>query len=223
MSGSFRFDATREQRTGLPEAIFCASKTAAQIDVILNQLEGRAPRLLLTRLDAAKLAALAPNWQARLDYDQVSATAILGASVPGTRGRVAIVTGGTGDASVAHEAARTLAFHGHAVSLFEDVGVAGLWRLLAVRDEIAAFPVVIACAGMEGALFSVLAGLVPGFVIAVPVGHGYGVGLGGRAALDSALTSCAPGIVVVNIDNGYGAACAAVRAFSLASIPHTTA
>ena len=126
-------------------------------------------------------------------------------------GRVAVVCAGTSDVPVAREAVRTLAFNGEAAPLIADVGVAGLWRLTRRLDEIRATPVIIVAAGMDAALPSVLAGLVPGVVIAVPTSVGYGVAAGGRAALDAILSSCAPGLTVVNIDNGYGAACAALR------------
>ncbi len=121
------------------------------------------------------------------------------------------MTGGTGDLPVALEAARTLAFHGETAERHMDVGVAGLWRLLERRGRLSTFPVIIAVAGMEGALFSVLGGLVGSVVVAVPSSTGYGVTAGGTAALHAALGSCAPGIVAVNIDNGFGAACAALR------------
>jgi NCAIR mutase (PurE)-related protein len=124
---------------------------------------------------------------------------------------VAIVAAGTSDVPVAREAERTLAYAGLASTLVADVGVAGLWRLQRRLDEIRAHPVVICAAGMDAALPSVLGGLVPGALIAVPTSVGYGVAAGGRAALDAVLASCAPGITVCNIDNGYGAACAAMR------------
>jgi hypothetical protein len=147
-----------------------------------------------------------------LDYDAGTRTAILG-GLPAARdaGRVAIVCGGTSDLPVAREAERTLAFAGEAATLLADVGVAGLWRLMERLDDIRRHRVVIAVAGMEGALFSVLAGLVPCAVIAVPTSVGYGVAEGGRAALHAALASCASGLAVVNIDNGFGAAHAALR------------
>jgi pyridinium-3,5-biscarboxylic acid mononucleotide synthase len=200
-------DSGREDRIGLPEAVLCAGKSEAQLQRIVQ----RAPeRLLLTRMTAEQHAAL--SLATTLDYDPLSGTAIRGGCPePAGEARVAIVTAGTSDLAVAAEAERTLAFHGHSAERFADLGVAGLWRLLDRRDRLADFPVVIAIAGMEGALFSVLGGLVGGVVIAVPTSTGYGVAAGGRAALTSALASCAPGIVAVNIDNGYGAACAALR------------
>jgi NCAIR mutase (PurE)-related protein len=124
---------------------------------------------------------------------------------------VAIVAGGTSDAAVAREAARTLAFEGEEATLVLDVGVAGLWRLTERLDAIRTHRVIIAVAGMEGAIFSVLTGLVAAPVLAVPVSVGYGVGAGGQVALNAALASCASGLSVLNIDNGFGAAHAALR------------
>jgi NCAIR mutase (PurE)-related protein len=124
---------------------------------------------------------------------------------------VALVAGGSSDVPVLREAERTLEFHGVASRAFIDVGVAGLWRLTQQLPAIAACPVVIAVAGMEAALPTVLAGLIPSSIIAVPTSVGYGVAAGGDAALNAILASCAPGLVAVNIDNGYGAACAALR------------
>ncbi len=131
--------------------------------------------------------------------------------------RVAVVAAGTSDVPVARETLRTLGYAGRAATLFADVGVAGLWRLTTRLEEIRAHPVVIVAAGMDAALPSVVGGLVAGAVIAVPTSVGYGVAAGGRTALDAVLASCAPGITVVNIDNGYGAACAALRLLNAAS------
>ena len=206
----FLLDLAREARIGLPEAIFCAGKTAAQIAAIVERAPGP---LLLTRLDDARHALLPASVRDRLDYDPLSRTAISGRSpaVPPGTPPVAIVTAGTSDIPVATEAARTLRFGGIGTQAIDDVGVAGLWRLVARLDELRRFPVVIVAAGMDAALPSVLAGLVPAAIIAVPTSVGYGVAEGGRVALDSVLASCAPGIATVNIDNGYGAACAAMR------------
>lgn len=212
MSREFVFDTSREARIGLAEALFCAAKQPAQIDAAVAELAGRGARMLLTRLDPALHERLAPATRERLDYHPLSRTAYLGMPEP-ARGpaRVAVVTAGTSDLAVAAEAERTLAFAGIACTGRADIGVAGLWRLLEHREQLAAHPVVIAVAGMEGAFFSVLGGLVGSVVIAVPTSTGYGVTAGGKAALASALGSCAPGILAVNIDNGYGAACAAIR------------
>jgi NCAIR mutase (PurE)-related protein len=170
-------------------------------------------RLLFTRLGARKHARLAPAVRGALDYEPVSRTAILGGvPEPGANGRVAIVAAGTSDLPVAREAGRTLEFAGELPTLLADVGVAGLWRLMEHVEPLRSHRVVIAVAGMEGALFSVLAGLVPGVVVAVPTSIGYGVGKGGRTALNAALASCASGLAVVNIDNGFGAAHMALRA-----------
>jgi len=209
-------DFGRGARIGLEEAVYCANKQAAQIEGVLAQHEARRHPCLLTRLFPQQFAALADGWRSRLDYDPVSHTAFFMDGRPlGAEPMVAVVSGGSSDAPVCGEAVRTLAFHGVASTRVEDVGVAGLWRLMDRLDEIRRHPVVIAVAGMEGALFSVLGGLVGGVVIAVPSSVGYGVAAAGDLSLRSALASCAPGIVTVNIDNGYGAACAALRALGL--------
>ncbi len=206
----FLLDLAREARIGLPEAIFCLGKTAGQIAAIVERAPGP---LLLTRLDEARYAALPAPVSDRLDYDPLSRTAIAGSppAVAPKSPSVAIVTAGTSDIPVAAEAARTLRFGATGAERIDDVGVAGLWRLVERLDELRRFPVVIVAAGMDAALPSVLAGLVPAAIIAVPTSVGYGVAAGGRVALDSVLASCAPGIATVNIDNGYGAACAALR------------
>ncbi|MDR0576432.1 MAG: nickel pincer cofactor biosynthesis protein LarB [Candidatus Accumulibacter sp.] len=205
----FEMDWRREERTGVAEAVFCEDKSAAQIASILKAA-GERP-LLLTRFAAEKFASLPEASRGALDHDPASRTAFYRrADRPLARGP-GIVCAGTSDLPVALEARRTLAFHGYSAPVIPDVGVAGLWRLMKRLDEIRAFSVVIAVAGMEGALFSVLAGLVEAPVIAVPTSVGYGVAAGGRAALNGALASCAQGLVSVNIDNGFGAACAAIR------------
>ena len=213
MSREFLLDASRRERTGLDEAIFCAGKSVEQIAAILAHAESEGRRLLLTRLDPADHAALPAERTARLDYDPVSRTAILGVvqTPVADEPRAGVVTAGSSDIPVAREAARTLLYDGHPCREIHDVGVAGLWRLLHHLDQIRALDVVIAVAGMEAALASVLGGLVPGAIIAVPTSTGYGVAAGGETALRALLTSCAPGVTVVNIDNGYGAACAAAR------------
>jgi NCAIR mutase (PurE)-related protein len=140
---------------------------------------------------------------------------VLGENAACTASGIGIVAAGTSDLPVAREAARTLAFAGHHAEIIADVGVAGLWRLLGCLDALRQCRVLIAVAGMEGALFSVLAGLVKAPVIAVPTSVGYGIAEGGKAALYAALASCAPGLVVVNIDNGFGAAAAAIKMLRL--------
>ena len=209
----FVFDADRQRRIGLPEAVFAAGKSPEQLATIVTAAEARGMPLLLTRLDAAKFASLPMALRMRLDHDALSATAVFGVPPhPSAPARIAVVTAGTSDLPVAVEAVRTLRFHGEDALCVADVGVAGLWRLLARVEELRAMRVVIVAAGMDAALPSVIAGLVPGVVIGVPTSVGYGVAAGGQAALHALLASCAPGLVVVNIDNGYGAACAALRA-----------
>ena len=205
-------DTSRKQRLGFDETIYCASKTPDQIDRLLQGALKAEEPLLLTRLDGDKFFQLSRELSERLDYDEVSHTAILGpVTIPEDAPRVAIVSGGSSDVRVAREAARTLHYYRIGVREIYDVGVAGLWRLLERIEELREMSVVITVAGMEGTLPSVVAGLVPGLVIAVPVATGYGVAANGITALHSALASCAPGLVVVNVDNGYGAGCAALR------------
>jgi hypothetical protein len=212
VSADVVFDRDRPARIGLAEAVFCAHKSRDQVaDAVADALSRGEPRLF-TRLEPTLAAALPPELSRALDYDPVSRTGVVGPlPAPAGPARVAVVTAGTSDVPVAAEAERTLAVAGEAAERHADLGVAGLWRLLERRERLAAFPVVIAIAGMEGALFSVLGGLVGGVLVAVPASTGYGVAAGGRAALASALGGCAPGVVTVNIDNGYGAACAALR------------
>jgi NCAIR mutase (PurE)-related protein len=205
-------DWARRARTGLPEAILCETKSNEQIARIVGEARKRGERLLFTRFSSAHHAALPPELRDALDHDPVSRTAFLGALPPSRDRSIAIVTAGSSDRPVATEAQRALRFEGVEAKLIIDVGVAGLWRLLDRVPELQDKRVIIAVAGMEGALFSVLPGLVRGLVIAVPTSIGYGVAEGGRAALSTGLASCAPGLVVVNIDNGYGAACAALKA-----------
>lgn len=206
-------DFDRAARLGLDETMLCADKSGAQIAAILDRIAARDATMLLTRLTQEAFDALPTGHRARLDYDPVSATAVFGTVAPPTRaGRVAIVGAGTSDMRVCREAARTLVYHGEGPTEICDVGVAGIWRLLDRVPEINRHPVVIAVAGMDAAIVSVLGGLVPGVVIAVPTSTGYGAARRGETALHAALASCAPGVCVVNIDNGYGAACAALRA-----------
>jgi pyridinium-3,5-biscarboxylic acid mononucleotide synthase len=208
------FDWQRRERIGLAEAVLCAGKTAVQIGEAMALAQARRAPLLLTRLTPELLAELAPAEVAALDYDPRSRTAILGTPRPTGETQVAVVSAGTSDLPVAREAIRTLGFYGVAAREIADVGVAGLWRILQHQEELRRYPVVIVVAGMEGALFSVVAGLVGGVVIAVPTSTGYGAARAGETALHAALASCAPGLVAVNIDNGYGAASAALRALA---------
>ncbi len=210
--GTVRFDVGRYGRIGLAEAVLAEGKTPEQIVEAMDQAHDAVGQVLVTRLTAARFEALPEAHRSWLDYDPVSRTAMTARiPLPRTPGAVAILTGGTSDIGVAREAARTLRFHGIVSQEIADVGVAGLWRIMEHRDLLKAMPVVIVCAGMEGALFSVVGGLSGGVVIAVPTSNGYGVGAGGMVALNAALASCAPGLAVTNVDNGYGAACIALR------------
>ena len=212
MSADATLDLARGERIGLAEAVFCEGKTPAQIAAIAETaLEAGGP-VLLTRLNSEAFDALPESLVKGLDYDPLSATGIVGDwRPPAGPARVAVVTAGTSDLPPAREAARALAYYGEASREIADVGAAGLWRVLDRVEELRRFAVVIVAAGMDGALFTVVGGLVPGAVVALPTSAGYGVARGGETALAAALASCAPGIVAVNIDNGYGAACAALR------------
>lgn len=216
-------DFKREARIGLTEAVLCQHKSADQIALIVKEFQRKRQPVMLTRLDVDKVNALPQELRADMDYCGLSRTAFCAGRMPMKDNTgVAIVSGGTSDAPVVLEAARTLEFHGIAPILFHDVGVTGLWRVLERIDEIRRHPVIIAVAGMEGALFSVLGGLAGSLIIAVPTSVGYGVSAGGQLSLNAALSSCAPGLVSVNIDNGYGAACAALRFFNTV-LDHTSA
>lgn len=205
------FDHGRAARIGLPEAVFCEGKPdSALADLLAAFVEDDARPVLFTRLPADRLAALAGPHAARYDHDPLSRTA-WNAVMPPRAGRVAVVSAGTADGAVAWEAARTLAYLGIAADVFEDCGVAGLWRLVDRLPDVEAADVVIVVAGLDAALASVLGALTSRPVLAVPTSVGYGAAQGGATALQSMLVSCAPGVAVFNIDNGYGAACAAAR------------
>lgn len=209
---NFIWDKDRKARTGISEAVFCLHKSAQDLHSIIRfNIENSTP-VLLTRLSQQQWLALPLELQNALDYDECSETAIInGSQKLSTKNDVCIVSAGTSDQAVAMEAKRTLAFNGYQAPIFADLGVAGLWRLMEKIDELRQYKIIIALAGMEGALFSVLAGLVRAPIIAVPISVGYGVSAGGNAALGSALASCSPGILTVNIDNGFGAANAAIK------------
>lgn len=219
MSEAARLDRQRRQRIGLTEAIWGEHKSAEQISAILAELASDAEATLaepalVTRVDAAKAEAVAALLPSLPLVHHRQARCLTCGALPApdpALGRVAILSGGLSDLEVASEAALALACHGAASELVLDVGVAGLHRLLAVLQELRAAEVLIVCAGMEGALPTVVAGLLPQPVIGVPVPVGYGVSAGGQAALMGMLASCAPGLTVVNIGNGYGAAMAALR------------
>ncbi len=205
-------DSDRAARIGLEEAVLCEFKEQGQIERIVQSAIDSDHRQLLTRLQKHQFSNLSDNLKSRIDYEEISRTGIIGSiEIHDAKTSIGIVTAGTSDVGAAREAVRTLAYHGYSCEEYYDVGVAGLWRLMRVIEDLRRQPVLIIVAGMDAALPSVAAGLVSSAVIAVPTSVGYGVAKGGQAALQSILSSCAPGITTVNIDNGYGAACAAIR------------
>ncbi len=205
-------DLKRHERIGLDEAILCQGKSVEQLTHILAEARAVSHPLLLTRLAAAQRDALSQTDRDALDYEPVSRTAYFG-SPKRELGppRIAVVAAGSSDAHVTREVRRTLSFHGIPSTLIADVGVAGLWRLMARLDELKQHKVAIVAAGMDAALPTVLGGLFGGVIIGVPTSTGYGVANGGTTALHAMLSSCSPGVLTLNIDNGYGAACAAMR------------
>ena len=210
--GFATIDHHRALRQGFPEVVYGAGKTPEQICAIASHIIARGDGVLVTRLPDGAAERLATDLPS-VETNEVARTAY----VPGTNdpprgvGTVAVVTAGTSDLPVAEEAAVTLQALGDCVSRITDVGVAGIHRVLGKRDDLLSASVVIVVAGMDGALPSVIGGLVRAPVIAVPTSVGYGASFGGIAALLTMLNSCAAGVTVVNIDNGFGAAVAASR------------
>ena len=203
--GYAKVDLHRKVRQGANEVIYGAGKTAEQIIGILDTMAQNGQKnVLITRLDKEKAQTIAEKTP--ITYYENAKVAIAGEmKAPGGIGKIVVATGGTSDIPVAEEAALTAEFLGNPVVRLYDVGVAGLHRLLNHSEELMGASVVIAIAGMEGALASVVGGLVDCPVIAVPTSVGYGAAFGGLAALLSMLNSCASGVSVVNIDNGFGA------------------
>ena len=213
-SEDVRLDWQRSDRLGISEAIWGLHKTVDQIVAILEAFASRDQPALVTRVDDTKAKAVLERCNTQLVHFEARARCLTSGTPPPLRpelGTVTVLSGGTSDLPIAAEAQLALHWHGIDADLLLDVGVAGLHRLLDQLPNLQQSSVLIACAGMEGALPTVLAGLLPQPVIGVPVSVGYGVSAGGRAALDGMLASCAPGLAVVNIDNGYGAAMAALR------------
>lgn len=209
--GHARVDHHRSLRSGLPEVIYAAGKTQEQTLAIFASLLADGVDVLVTRVEPATAEALVRAHPAAT-HNATARTVSLRQTpaVEGSKGHIAVVCAGTSDLPVAEEAAVTAETFGARVSRMYDVGVAGLHRLLAVRSELTAAHVVVVCAGMEGALPSVVGGLVGVPVIAVPTSVGYGGSFGGATALLGMLNSCSPNVTVVNIDNGFGAAYTAV-------------
>ncbi len=210
--GFARPDTHRELRTGLPEVIFGEGKTTEQIVAIAERLIAHGQNVLVTRVDPERATALTARLPA-LEYHAEARLAVVTLTpvAPAGRGTILVVTAGTADQPVAEEAAWTATLAGNAVERLYDVGVAGLHRVLQGRDRLRAASVTIVVAGMEGALPSVVGGLVDVPVIAVPTSVGYGASFAGLAALLAMLNSCAAGVTVVNVDNGFGAGVAASR------------
>jgi NCAIR mutase (PurE)-related protein len=209
--GHSRVDHHRSLRTGLPEVVYAAGKTAEQTASIFASLVASGVDVLATRVDAATADLLLSKHPGAL-HSSVARTVTLrqAAESPKPIGHIAVVCAGTSDLFVAEEAAITAEIFNAQVTRLYDVGVAGLHRLLAVREQLAEADAIIVCAGMEGALPSVVGGLVGVPVIAVPTSVGYGASFGGVTALLGMLNSCSPNVTVVNIDNGFGAAYSAV-------------
>lgn len=206
--GFHRLDVQRERRTGIPEVVFGRGKTIEQLNEILAYYHGRKLPLLVTKVSDDHAARLKVDFPS---IDHVAAANILrlGSATRATEGEVAVVSAGSSDFAIAEEAAATLEFFGVGARRLYDCGVAGLHRLFAAANAISSADVIIAVAGMEGALPSVMAGIFSRPIIAVPTSVGYGASFDGLAALLTMMNACAPGITVVNIDNGFGAAIAA--------------
>ena len=207
--GFARLDLDRAERTGTPEVVYAAGKSPEQTVACLAALLANAPLAWATRVDAPTGAAIRERWP-DATIDDESRCAFVG-EVPAPVGTVLVLTAGTSDRPVAAEVAAALAASGVGCVRVDDVGVAGVHRVLAVAPEVAAADVVVVVAGMDGALPSVVAGLTDRLVVAVPTSVGYGAAFDGLAALLTMLTACAPGVLVVNIDNGFGAGVAAAR------------
>ena len=212
IKNEYIIDFQRRRRLGIVEAIWGEHKTVKQISKILRKFQIASEIALVTRLSPEKGKELLQEFPSAKFHSKAGCLTIGDlAESNSSLGEVIILSGGTSDLKVASEAETSLNIHGIKTKLLIDVGVAGLYRLLERLDEIKKARVVIACAGMEGALPTVLTGLIPQPVIGLPVSVGYGISSQGKTSLEGMLASCAPGLVVVNIDNGYGAAMAAIR------------
>src|SRR6058998_3212450 len=216
--GFARVDHHRSLRQGFPEVVLGLGKTPAQIAAIAAEIVDRGSTLLVTRASEAAYAAVREKVPGATYYADAAVITFRQQDVTPGHGTIVIAAAGTSDLAVAEEAARTAELMGNTVCRLYDVGVAGLHRLLGEHPRLVSARVVIVVAGMEGALPSVVAGLIAAPVIAVPTSVGYGASFGGIAALLGMLNSCASGVTVVNIDNGFGAAYAASLINSLAEL-----
>ena len=207
--GFAKLDHHRTLRTGMPEVIFASGKTTAQVATIFERMAKAGGNVLATRASREAYEAVKIVEPRAVYHEMARAITLKQADpVPG-KGNIAVVCAGTSDLPVAEEAALTAELMGNTVELIADVGVAGIHRLLAQQSSLKSARVLIVCAGMEGALPTVVGGLVNAPVLAVPTSVGYGASFGGVAALLGMLNTCAPNVCVVNIDNGFGAACIA--------------
>ena len=204
--GFARIDHHRSLRQGFPEVVLGLGKTPGQVAAIAAEIVGRGSTLLVTRATATTFDAVRAKVPAAIFYDDAAIISCPQQDVAPGKGTIVVAAAGTSDLPVAEEAARTAELMGNDVARLYDVGVAGLHRILGERTRLASARVVIVVAGMEGALPSVISGLVSAPVIAVPTSVGYGASFGGLAALLGMLNSCSAGVSVVNIDNGFGAA-----------------
>ncbi|MDR1575290.1 MAG: nickel pincer cofactor biosynthesis protein LarB [Treponema sp.] len=204
--GFASIDSGRQERTGCPEAVYCMGKTVDQAEAIIVRMREKGIPVLGTKA-GPELAGRIIKRFAGAEYDSAARTLTVGSLCPADErlGLVVVAAAGTSDLPAAAEAARTAEFFGSKVKLICDIGVAGIHRLFARLPELREARAIVAVAGMEGALAGVIAGLVSAPVIALPTSVGYGASFGGLSALLGMLTSCAPGISVVNIDNGFGA------------------
>ena len=211
MTKNFRIDYQREERIGFQEVVFGASKTIDQLDAIIRDYQDNHKNTLVTRVQNKKAEILCKSFNPNF-YDPISEVLLIGEFPKDPIGNeVAVLSGGTSDQFLVNEIYYTLLFFGRKANRFQDIGVSGVHRLLDNVEELKKFKVLIVVAGFEGALPTVVGGLLPQPIIAVPASIGYGIGEGGKVAVHSMLSSCANGITVVNIDNGYGAAMAAYR------------
>ncbi|REJ76999.1 MAG: nickel pincer cofactor biosynthesis protein LarB [Acidobacteria bacterium] len=223
--GFARLDFSRQARCGVPEAVLAQGKSVDQLLEIVARFIERTGAALVTRLDAVQASALEGSWPDGALHPQARVWTYPSAQPPGRAADgdgetdVAVVCAGTSDVTVAEEAVVVVEAAGRSVRRFYDVGVAGLHRIVGVIEEIRRCRVVIVAAGMDGALPTVVAGLVRAPVVAVPTSVGYGSAMGGLAPLLTMLNGCAPGVAVVNIDNGYGAAVLAIKMLALGERP----
>ena len=204
-----RVDHDRQSRRGFPEVIYCASKTHQQVIGIAREILARADQLLASRATPELARRFRRAFPKARYHPEARMLVVERKSLPKQKGPIAVVAAGTSDVPVAEEAAVTAEAMGNHVTRFYDVGISGIHRVLAIQEKLRRCSVLIVVAGMEGALPSVVAGLLDKPVIAVPTSVGYGASFGGVAALLAMLNSCSSGITVVNIDNGFGAAYAA--------------